>query len=217
MATEKLYLASDALSGTATVVEVIDLGDRQRVRLDQTLFHPQGGGQKADRGTIGEFEVADVRHTEDGEVDHVVLGSSFSAGQRVALAVDQAWRDEARRWHSAGHLLADCVVALNGQLRPLRGHHWPQEGRVEFQGDAIGLGALSERLPQMLAAAIEEDIPFRIVGDPNRSRALQIADHQPVPCGGTHVASARALLGLQVRKVQQKEGMLRISYTFSDN
>ncbi len=215
MATQKLYLASDALVCSAKVTQVADLGDRQRVRLDRTVFHPQGGGQKADRGTIDDLAVLDVRHAEDGEVDHFVAGGSFVAGAEVALMVDQAMRDEGRRWHSAGHLIADCVIALDPHLQPLRGHHWPGEGRVEFSGDAVGLGSLSERLPRALVHAIDDEIAFQIVGDPYRSRALQIADHKPVPCGGTHVASAKALAGLQVRKIQQKDGVLRISYAFA--
>ena len=215
MTTAKLYLAGDDLTATASVVAVTDLGEGQSLRLDRTLFHPQGGGQKADRGTIDGVAVLDVRHADGCEVDHFVAGAPFRVGMGVALAIDQAWRDEGRRWHSAGHLIADCVVALDPRLKPLRGHHWPGEGRVEFAGDAVGLGALSERLSELLLDAIEGDVPFRIVGDPFCSRAIMIGDHEPVPCGGTHVTSAGVLAGLLVRKIQQKEGILRIGYAFS--
>lgn len=216
MATEKTYLASDNLSQDAVVTDVADFGDCQRVRLDRTLFHPQGGGQKADRGTINGLEVKDVRHAEEGEVDHLVVGGAFSVGQRVKIEVDHDWRKEGRRWHSAGHLLADIVTAIDPGLLATRGHHWPGEGRVEFTGDAKGLGALVEVLSQRIDEAIEADIPFQVVGDPHRSRALQIGTGKPVGCGGTHVSSAAALVGLTVRKVQQKEGFLRIGYSFAD-
>jgi alanyl-tRNA synthetase len=212
MATLKLYLASDELACTAAITAVSDLGDRQLVRLDRTLFHAQGGGQQADRGTIEGFDVVDVRHADDGEVDHIVASAAFSVGPLVHLSVDRNRREENRRWHSAGHLIADCVMALDPRLTAIRGHHWPAEGRVEFAGDAVGLGALSERLTQSLQEMILQDIPFRIVGDPYRSRALQIGSNAAVPCGGTHVRSSRALAGLTIRKVQQKEGYLRISY-----
>lgn len=216
MATLKLYLASDELACAAEITAVSDLGDRQLVRLDRTLFHAQGGGQKADRGTIDGFDVVDVRHAEDGEVDHFIAGAAFAPGQTVQLAVDPAWRDESRRWHSAGHLLADCVMALDPSLTAIRGHHWPGEGRVEFDGDAVGLGMLSEQLSEALRQVIAEDVPFHIVGDPFRSRALQIGSNAATPCGGTHVSSSRALAGLFIRKVQQKEGLLRISYAMGD-
>ncbi|WP_432692394.1 hypothetical protein [Morganella morganii] len=44
--TEKCYLTSRALQGTATVLECRPAEDgRYAVILDKTLFHPQGGGQ----------------------------------------------------------------------------------------------------------------------------------------------------------------------------
>jgi alanyl-tRNA synthetase len=216
MTTRKLYLAMDDLECRATITDVADLGDRQRVRCTQTVFHPQGGGQKADRGTICGLPVADVRHAEDGEVDHFVLSGAFAEAEEVDLCIDGAWRDESCRWHSAGHLIADCVLALDPRLTPVRGHHWPGEARVEFLGDAVGLGVLSAQLPNALARMISDQVPFTIVGDPYRSRALRIGENEPVGCGGTHVRSAGMLAGLQIRKIQQKEGLLRISYTFAD-
>jgi len=193
---------------------VIDLGDRLIVRCDQSIFHPRGGGGIADGGRVGGHEVIDVRHAEEGEVDHYVAGGAFSVGQVVEMEVDAARRAESSRWHSAGHLIADCVTALDPRLTATRGHHWPAEGRVEFAGDAVGLGALVEGLTEAVKGAIDDDVPFRIVGDPYRNRGLQIGSNAPIPCGGTHVTSAIALRGLAIRKVQQKEGMLRIGYTF---
>lgn len=216
MNTQKLYLETNDLEGSATVTEVFDFGERQCVRLDRTLFHPQGGGQKADQGEIGGIPVLDVRHSHEGAIDHFVTGAPFTVGDIVKVVIDPVWRKEASRWHSAGHLIADCVVALDRRLSPLRGHHWPNEGRVEFSGDAIGLGSLVERLAHLLNEAVNDGVQFRVVGNPCCSRAVQIGNHDPVPCGGTHVASASALHGLKIRKVQQRPGVLRISYEFSE-
>jgi Ser-tRNA(Ala) deacylase AlaX len=214
MATLKRYLASGDLTCTATVTGVVDLGDRLAIRCDQSIFHARGGGAIADCGRLGGHAVIDVRHAEEGEVDHYVAGGIFSVGQVVEMEVDAARREESSRWHSAGHLIADCVTALDPHLKATRGHHWPGEGRVEFAGDAVGLGALVEHLTEAMKRAIADDVPFRIVGDPYRNRALQIGSNAPIPCGGTHVASAGALNGLTIRKVQQKEGLLRIGYCF---
>lgn len=212
MATEKFYLASPDLKSVARVTTIEHMGGRQRVRLDRTLFHPQGGGQKADRGFIAGCAVTDVRHGEDQEVDHIVLGSELACGDEVSLEVDGEWRILSSRWHSAGHLLADLVVKADPRLAPLRGHHWPGEGRVEFAGDAVGLGELARQIGLGIEELVAADVPFAIVGDPFRNRAVRIGLNEPVPCGGTHVRSAGELSGVRIRKVQQKEGLLRIGY-----
>ena len=62
--TNKRYLAEPAsYSGEATVTAILQ-GELPIVRLSETLFHPQGGGQKADRGTIGSASVTDVAHMQ---------------------------------------------------------------------------------------------------------------------------------------------------------
>ena len=51
--TERLYYTSEATEGRAKIIRCTEEADgRYAVELDQTLFHPQGGGQPADRGYI---------------------------------------------------------------------------------------------------------------------------------------------------------------------
>jgi Ser-tRNA(Ala) deacylase AlaX len=56
--TERLYYTSEATEGRAKVIRCTEEPDgRYAVELDQTLFHPQGGGQPADRGLIAGIAV----------------------------------------------------------------------------------------------------------------------------------------------------------------
>ena len=99
----------------------------------ETLFHPQGGGQKADRGTIGGRAVTHVAHADGGEVNHYLDSTDgLSVGDAVEIAVDAEWRQLNARWHTAGHLIAAVVEKLFPTLQGVAGHHWPGEGRVEF-------------------------------------------------------------------------------------
>jgi alanyl-tRNA synthetase len=86
---------------TATVDEV----DGRRVVLDETYFYPEGGGQPADRGTIGGIDVTDVQHAGDGIVHELSGVPGFSAGETVEGVVDDAVRTYCMRAHTASHLL----------------------------------------------------------------------------------------------------------------
>ncbi|MFC3957991.1 alanine--tRNA ligase-related protein [Halovivax cerinus] len=79
--------------------------DGRRVWLDSTHFFAESGGQPADRGTIGDVSVVDVR-IEDGEHVHVLEAEPrFSAGKRVLCSIDWDARMYCMRAHTAGHVL----------------------------------------------------------------------------------------------------------------
>ena len=102
--TERLYYHSDALECTSSVIGCSAQEDgRYRVILSSTLFHPKGGGQPSDRGTLGAVNMLhavqegdEVAHYTDGPV---ALGA-------VDLRVDATLRQLHTRYHSAGHLIA---------------------------------------------------------------------------------------------------------------
>ncbi|MGE3853469.1 MAG: alanyl-tRNA editing protein [Planctomycetota bacterium] len=219
--THRVYLVdASQLELTATVREVAPTDDpaRWRVRLDRTIFHPQGGGQKADRGTIGSAEVVGVSNAPDGDVDHIVAGDTapLAVGDEVALRVDEPWRSTNARYHSAGHLIAALVEARFPSCHATSGHHWPGEARVEFDiakdSPAPDATAIQAALEPDLVTAINENLPVRVVGDPFTARAVQIAEHAPVPCGGTHVPAVGALGAVSISRVRIKSGKLRVSY-----
>jgi alanyl-tRNA synthetase len=210
--TIKQYLASDALIGTATVTAVLT-EPKPVIRLDRTLFHAQGGGQRGDKGRIGAAQVLDTRHAEEGEVDHVVDSvDGFAVGDTVEIAVDEAHRREGVRLHSAGHLLADAVQAIRPRIRAVSGHHWKGEARVEFEGDIEIDDTLEADLSAKIAELVAAEIPVRVVGDPFVSRALAIGDFASVGCGGVHVSNTVELAGLVVTGFRSKKGRLRVSY-----
>jgi alanyl-tRNA synthetase len=212
--TEKIYLFDPALTGRAVIKGLIG----NRVRLDQTLFHPQGGGQKADRGTIEGRPVLNVRHV-DGDVEHQVESADgLRVSQEVTVEIDEAWRRSSSRWHSAGHLIAAVVERQWPSLKAVSGHHWAGEARVEFTGSGDDLvNEVAIQLPHLLAEAITEDQPVRISNDPLVDRTVVIGDYKPVPCGGTHVERTGQLPSVTIGKVRMKDGKLRVSYGLTDD
>ncbi|MHC3438352.1 alanyl-tRNA editing protein [Natrialbaceae archaeon A-gly3] len=79
--------------------------DGRNVWLETTHFYAESGGQPADRGTIGNETVDDVRLV-DGEPVHVLAEEpSFRAGHRVLCSIDWAFRMYCMRAHTASHVL----------------------------------------------------------------------------------------------------------------
>ena len=213
MATHKIYLETGAVVADATITEVHD-EERKWVRLDRTIFHPQGGGQRADIGMIGACKVLDVRHGVTGEVDHFVdRVDDLKVGGLARLVVDPEVRCLHARFHSAGHLIADAAIAVEPDLVAKTGHHWPGQSRVEFEGAVREPQAFAVKLQDLIAAAIADDLPVTIVWGPNLERGIRIGGGGLVGCGGTHVASLAELGAVGIRKIQLKNGVVRVSYT----
>jgi Ser-tRNA(Ala) deacylase AlaX len=210
--TIKTYLESAALTGT-TIVTSIAENPQRIVRLRETWFHAQGGGQRGDRGWIGVARVLDARHGADGEIDHFVDSLvGLAVGQAVDIAVDADHRRRGAFLHSCGHLIADAMQAIRPSVRAVAGHHWENEARVEFEGEVETSDALAAEFEVRLRELIAADLPIRIVGDPYRSRAIRIGDFEPVGCGGTHAATTAELDGLRIAGIRKKSGRLRVSY-----
>ena len=134
--TDRLYLRDRSTAGRVRVVELGDGPDGSWVRLDRTWFHPQGGGQKADTGSIGGAAVRHVINDDAGDVLHLLESpASFAVGDEVDVQVDVERRTLHERVHTAGHLIAAVGEALFPHLAAKAGHHWPGEARVDFFGD----------------------------------------------------------------------------------
>ncbi|WP_306052212.1 alanyl-tRNA editing protein [Natronococcus wangiae] len=79
--------------------------DGRQVWLETSYFYGESGGQPADRGTVGDHEVVDVRLV-DGDPVHVLAEEpSFGAGRNVLCSVDWSFRMYCMRAHTASHVL----------------------------------------------------------------------------------------------------------------
>lgn len=213
MPTLKCYLFEKNLTGSAVVAAIGQDDGQHWVRLDRTWFHPQGGGQKSDRGTISGVTTTHSAKVGD-EVNHYVEDASvFVVGQEVPVEVDAEWRQANSTLHSSGHLIASVAHDRFPGLRAVAGHHWPGEARVEFEGEQLpDLEHFRRELAAGVLRAVEEDLPIFIVGDPLVARAIQVGTFAAIPCGGTHMDRAGELSALEVAGIKVKGERLRVSY-----
>lgn len=105
---------------TAKVLECREtlhkLGEKEEkmygIVLDKTIFFPEGGGQPADCGVIGNEEVVDVQK-EDGVIYHYVR-APFIPGEEVSTAIDFNIRYTRMQNHSGEHLFCGLIHKLYG-------------------------------------------------------------------------------------------------------
>lgn len=77
------------------------------ITLSATAFYPEGGGQPADTGLLGNVRVTDV-HEKDGQVVHYTDGP-LPVGETVRGVIDWDRRFQHMQEHSGEHLVSGLI------------------------------------------------------------------------------------------------------------
>ena len=111
--TERLYYLHPTI--TELKVKVLSASETEKgflVTLDRTIIFPEGGGQPADRGTLGEAKILDA-FEKDGEVFHLT-DRPVEAGREYLLKLDVARRLDHTEQHTGEHILSGLAYKLFG-------------------------------------------------------------------------------------------------------
>ena len=110
---EKLYYSDPFLQEfTATVLSCEQDKAGWKVVLDRTAFYPEGGGQPADTGILGDVKVIDVREKE-GVIVHT-CDKALNVGETVTGRIDWARRFDHMQQHSGEHIVSGIICARYG-------------------------------------------------------------------------------------------------------
>ena len=113
MITEKLYYNDSYINEFSAVVLSCDAcTDGFFVTLDKTAFFPEGGGQKADNGYIGDAFVKDVQE-KNGQILHIV-DKELSVCTEYNCKLDWQQRFNRMQNHSGEHIVSGIVNSLYG-------------------------------------------------------------------------------------------------------
>lgn len=113
MYTEKLYYTDSHMSKFhAQVLDCRDTEKGPAVILDRTAFFPEGGGQPADTGSLGEAKVLDVQELQ-GEILHY-CDRSLEPGAAVEGRLDAEQRLSRMQNHSGEHVVSGLAHKLFG-------------------------------------------------------------------------------------------------------
>lgn len=205
--TLRLFFHSDELKANVEVLECMPHENEFAVVLRATLFHPQGGGQPCDTGWIGESQVLRVVQDPDRIIHFVDQPVTLGMTQ---IRVDEQRRQFNTRMHSTGHLIGHFVQALGWM--PIKAHHWPGEGRVQFKPTEGAQEVDDATLQHGIAQWIASDWP-RLTSLREGAREIGFGELPAYGCGGTHVRSLKELGTVTITSVSQKKGTLSVHYS----
>lgn len=228
-------------SHSSTVESILSDGDSFVITMESTIFHPQGGGQPSDVGTIrssnASFLVSKAMKGGDGIVHHHGRFESeqkFNVGEPVDQEIDAEKRVLHGKLHSGGHLLDLAMQECGWNLPGVKGYHFPDGAYVEFAGeippeqkeDAIGL--LQEQVDIILSqdnptsvTSVEYselsdcclEVPSYFSAESGPIRVVRFGEYLGCACGGTHVSNLSTIGELKIEKIQKKKKNIRIKYS----
>ena len=200
METRKLYYVDCHLCRfSAKVLQCEETEKGFAVILDQTAFYPEGGGQAADTGTLGNVRVLDTR--EQGEAIVHFCNGPLAAGETVEGQIDYAARFDRMQQHTGEHIVSGLIHAQYGYHNT--GFHMGTESTtIDFDGVIP-----AEDLPELEAAAnaaVWQDLAVRcwvptpeeletVVYRTKRAlpwpvRIVEVPGFDTCACCGTHTA-----------------------------
>jgi misacylated tRNA(Ala) deacylase len=230
LATEELFREDARLTECDAHVIAIDA---HGVRLDRTVFYPQGGGQAGDAGELVRADgtriaIVDTRKGEaPGEIVHVAADpaalESLHVGEPVTARIDWERRHRHMRFHTATHLLCALVPHPVDGCSITSGY-----ARLDFHmNEPLDKEALTAGIARLVAAShpvshrwiteTELDANPTLVRSMSvqpprgtgRVRVLEIEGVDLQPCGGTHVANTSEIGAVVVTKIEKKSAMTR--------
>ena len=200
METKKLYYVDCHMDRfSARVLECAETEKGFAVILDQTAFYPEGGGQAADTGSLGNVRVLDVREREEAIV-HLCDGP-LAVGDTVEGQIDYAARFDRMQQHTGEHIVSGLIHARYGYHNT--GFHMGTESTtIDFDGvipaeDLPGLeAAANAAIWQNLAVKCWVPSPEeleKVVYRTKRAlpwpvRIVEVPGYDTCACCGTHTA-----------------------------
>jgi Ser-tRNA(Ala) deacylase AlaX len=218
---------------TELETEVVAVGkehDKPFAILADTIFYPEGGGQPADRGRLGEAEVVDVQRY-GAEIRHFL---SVSVTERpVRLKLDWPRRFDHMRQHTGQHVLT-AVALRDFGWRTTAFHMGKDVSDIELAVsnlDRTDLDRLEDAVAREISAARSVSYSFAEVSEFERlgvrSRRLPDGFEGPVrlveiegldlnTCGGTHCRSTAEIGLLCLLGTEPMRGGTRVFFVAGD-
>lgn len=218
----------------AKVVSCEREGERWKVILDRTAFYPTSGGQPHDTGRLGEAEVlevldqlhdpADAQKSSSDEIVHYTT-AELPVGPVVGK-IDWQRRIDHMQQHTAQHLLSAAFIELFG-FQTKSFHLGTIASTIDIEAPSVQpkhLEAAERRTNEIIFEDREVVVRFgtaqelaeagirKSVEREGVLRAIDIAEFDRQPCGGTHLARTGQAGLLLIRKLERRRDLWRIEY-----
>ncbi len=209
----------------------VDKVDGDKVVLSETYFHPEGGGQPADKGTIDDLVVLDVQK-EDDSIVHYVEGHQFSDCDEVSGKIDPEFRRYCMRAHTGSHIVYGAARRVFGKVDYSGFEIGEESCRIDFETETHVDRDKLLRLEKDANEAILEALPVEtyLVGkdglediddlafakelpDEEEVRVVDIEGFDRATCSGTHLSNTIEVGRINVLgKKKLQEGVTRVEF-----
>ena len=196
--------------------------DGREVILDRTAFYPGGGGQPADKGSLGigpvRAAVVDARR-ESGRVVHVLDTAIPDTVRDLKGTLDWERRYAHMRYHTALHVLSG-VIWRNFEAKVTGGQMRTDRARMDFSFPGDWTADVVGEIERLTNEALAENRPVKVyelereeaLADPDlirtqvnlvpervkRIRIVEIVGLDTQADGGTHVANTREVGDMEI-------------------
>ena len=211
----------------ATVVACTEGKKGFEVVLDNTAFYPEGGGQPADLGTLGEAKVSDVRR-QNGVIIHFT-DKALEVGATVHGVLDWERRYDNMQNHTGEHVLSGVINHAFGYENV--GFHMHDDAiTIDMDGPMTDddVKAMEKAANDMIKADIAVDISFPSAEEraamgfrskkelTGKVRIVNIPTADCCACCGTHVKSTQEVGIIKVLSASKHRGGTRIEFVCGD-
>ena len=226
--TEKLfYEDSHRTEFTAKVISCEEAKDGFCVVLDQTAFFPEGGGQYADTGILGNTEVTDV-HEKNDVIFHSVT-APLEVGSIVSGKINWKERFEKMQQHTGEHIVSGIVHERFG-YNNVGFHLGADYCTMDFDGpiskaqlkeiEAAANEAVYRNLEvEVLYPSKEElkDMDYRSkIEIDGQVRIVWVPGYDRCACCATHVGSTGEIGQIKVIAMMNYKGGVRVTMVSGD-
>lgn len=221
--TEKLFYEDSYIKAfQADVLECHPDGEKYRVVLDKTAFFPEGGGQYADTGILGNIKLTDVQE-KDGTIYHMAE-EAFVPGTHVTGQIDWQERFMKMQQHTGEHIVSGLVHARFG-YNNVGFHLGSTDCTMDFDGEITREELLkveqeaNEALVQNLEIEIAypskeelEKLEYRSkIEIEGQVRIVTIPGYDVCACCAPHVKRTGEIGQIKLTNVQRYKGGARVT------
>ena len=157
MTRELYYEDSHLFAFRARVIACEERKGGFAVELDETAFFPEGGGQPADTGRIGEARVLDA-HKQNGRILHYT-DRALPVGETLDCEVDREQRLRRMQNHSGEHIVSGLIFRKFG-FDNVGFHMGADCMTMDYSGE-LSWEQLGE-IEQLANEAVRADLPLKI-------------------------------------------------------
>ncbi len=216
----------------STVKEV----EGEEIILEETFFHPEGGGQPADRGEITDHRVKDVQKV-DGKIVHRVPGHELESGSEVRCKIDEEFRRYCMKAHTGAHLVYGAGRKKLGDISYSGFEISENKIRIDFETETHVTRRTLLKMEKMCNEKVVEDREVRTqtvhideldqyddiafakeIPDQEEVRVVEIDDWDRATCSGTHLTRTSEVGRIHIMgKKKLQEGVTRIEFCVAED